>query len=33
MAVTYRIDQAKRRIPTRCIGALTLDEVRPHGWS
>src|SRR5882724_672040 len=30
MAVTYRIDQAKHRIHTRCIGAVTLDEVRQH---
>jgi hypothetical protein len=30
MAVSYRIDQAKRRIHTRCIGAVTLDEVRQH---
>jgi hypothetical protein len=30
MAVTYRIDQAKHRIHTRCIGAVTFDEVRQH---
>jgi hypothetical protein len=30
MAVTYRIDQVKRRIHTRCIGPVTLDEVRQH---
>jgi len=30
MTVTYRIDQAKRRIHTRCIGAVTLDEVLQH---
>ena len=30
MAVIYRIDQAKHRIHTRCIGAVTLDEVRQH---
>ena len=30
MSVTYQIDQAKRRIHTRCIGAVTLDEVLQH---
>jgi hypothetical protein len=30
MSVTYRIDQAKRRIHTRCLGAVTLDEVVQH---
>jgi hypothetical protein len=30
MSVTYRIDQAKRRIHTRCVGAVTLDEVLRH---
>jgi hypothetical protein len=30
MTVTYRIDQAKRRIHTRCVGAVTLDEVLQH---
>lgn len=30
MAVTYEIDQARRRIHTRCIGAVTFDEVRQH---
>jgi hypothetical protein len=30
MSVTYRIDQAKRRIHTRCVGAVTLDEVLQH---
>lgn len=29
-AVTYRIDQVKRRIHTRCLGAVTLDEVLQH---
>ena len=28
MAVAYRIDQARHRIHTRCIGAVTLDEVQ-----
>ena len=30
MTVTYQIDQAKRRIHTRCVGAVTLDEVLQH---
>jgi hypothetical protein len=30
MTVTYQIDQAKRRIHTRCAGAVTLDEVLQH---
>ena len=30
MAVTYQIDQAKRRIHTRCLGPVTLDEVVQH---
>ena len=30
MAVTYRIDQTKHRIHTRCIGPVTLDEVQQH---
>jgi hypothetical protein len=30
MAVTYQIDQAKCRIHTRCVGAVTLDEVQQH---
>jgi hypothetical protein len=30
MTVTYQIDQAKRRIHTRCVGAVTLDEVLRH---
>jgi hypothetical protein len=30
MTVTYRIDQATRRIHTRCVGAVTLDEVLRH---
>ena len=30
MTVTYQIDQAKRRIHTRCVGAVTLDEVMQH---
>jgi malate/lactate dehydrogenase len=30
MTVTYQIDEAKRRIHTRCIGAVTLDEVQQH---
>jgi hypothetical protein len=30
MTVTYQIDPAKRRIHTRCVGAVTLDEVLQH---
>jgi len=30
MPVTYRIDQAKHRIHTRCIGPVAFDEVRQH---
>ena len=30
MSVTYQIDQAKHRIHTRCLGAVTLDEVVQH---
>jgi hypothetical protein len=30
MSVTYQIDQAKRRIHTRCLGPVTLDEVVQH---
>ena len=30
MTVTYQLDQAKRRIHTRCVGAVTLDEVLQH---
>jgi hypothetical protein len=30
MTVTYQIDQARRRIHTRCVGAVTLDEVLQH---
>ena len=30
MTVTYQIDQAKRRIHTRCVGAVTLHEVLQH---
>lgn len=30
MAVTYQIDRAKQRVHTRCIGAVSLDEVLEH---
>ena len=30
MTVTYQIHQAKRRIHTRSVGAVTLDEVLQH---
>lgn len=30
MPVTYRIDQARRRIHTRCMGEVTLEEVQQH---
>jgi hypothetical protein len=30
MAVVYQIDQARRRIHTRCIGEVTLESVQEH---
>jgi hypothetical protein len=30
MPVTYRIEQAKQLIHTRCIGPVVLEEVRQH---